>query len=135
MTQKELADALGINQSQVSRYCARGMPLDLAGAKDWISRHIRLTMKAPLYRRQTRALQRQVAPAPKVWTVGELHELAEGIAEVMLDDADRPHVFREGLTHLLSVLGDLARMDEDAARALVLPARVADAVQAFLAAP
>ena len=131
MTQQELAAALGLHQSQISRYCRRGMPMDEPGARDWIGRHIRLTVKAPLYRRQTRPL---AVPAPKVWTVAELIELAEGIGEVMVDDTDRPHIFAEGLPHLLAVLGNLARLDESAIKRVRLPQRCVEAVHAALGA-
>ncbi len=130
MTQTELAEALGIAQSQVSRYCARGMPMDAPGAKAWISRHIRLTTKAPPYRRQTRPMQRQVAAAPL--SVAELLELAEDIGQIMVDDDGRPHIFDEGLPHLMNTLGLLARLDEDAVARVRLPQRVADAVCAWL---
>ncbi|MBP6252354.1 MAG: helix-turn-helix transcriptional regulator [Rubrivivax sp.] len=130
MTQTELAEALGIAQSQVSRYCARGMPMDAPGAKAWISRHIRLTMKAPLYRRQTRPMQRQAA-APAL-SVAELVTLAEDIGQIMCDDGDRPGVFDEGMPHLMNTLGLLARLDEAAVARVRLPQRCCDAVCAWL---
>lgn len=55
MTQKKLADALGMNQSQVSRYARRGMPMDVQGAQAWMRANIRLTMRAPQVRQQTTA--------------------------------------------------------------------------------
>jgi transcriptional regulator with XRE-family HTH domain len=118
MTQKELAEALGIAQSQVSRYCARGMPLDVPGAKDWIGRHIRLTMKAPLYRRQTRPMQRPVATAPKVWTAAELFDLANEIITIMLRDDE---MLAEGAPYLRGVLSALCDLDEIMLCRVMLP--------------
>lgn len=62
MRQQELADALGVNQSQISRYARRGMPLDVAGAKVWIRDHVSMTMHAPAWRRQAKAKPRQAEP-------------------------------------------------------------------------
>jgi hypothetical protein len=56
MTQQELADALNLNQSQVSRYSRRGMPVtDIDAAKAWICKHVNITLHAPQWRRQVRA--------------------------------------------------------------------------------
>lgn len=62
MKQQELADALGVNQSQISRYTRRGMPLDVAGAKAWMREHVNMTMHAPAWRRQAKAKPRQAEP-------------------------------------------------------------------------
>lgn len=62
MTQQELADALGVNQSQISRYTRRGMPMDVAGARAWMRAHVSMTMHAPAWRRQAKAKPRQAEP-------------------------------------------------------------------------
>ena len=49
-----------------------------------------------------------------------------------MDDEGRPHIFAEGLSHLLAVLGNLARLDEAAVARVRLPQRVADAVESWL---
>lgn len=60
MTQNELADALDLHQSQISRYVRRGMPMDLQGARNWIRQNIRLTMK-PMPKRPPQPDPREVA--------------------------------------------------------------------------
>ena len=65
-------------------------------------------------------------------SVAELLELAEDIGQIMVDDDDRPHIFDDGLPHLMNTLGLLARLDEDAVARVRLPQRVADAVCAWL---
>ena len=131
MTQKELAEALGIDQSQVSRYAARGMPFDEDGARKWIEGHIRLTIKAPMFRRQARPMP-VAAPPPKAWTVDELVELAQGIGAIMDDAAASPDTFSDGLPFLMSLLGHLARLSEAAVQRVRLPLRCCDAVHAWL---
>ncbi len=92
-----------------------------------------------LYRNRTRyrvnpgrmAKAARPAAAPKT-RVDELLELAVGIAEVMMDDEGRPHIFAEGLPHLMNTLGLLARLDEVAVERVRLPQRCADAVCAWL---
>ena len=92
-----------------------------------------------LYRNRTRyrvnpgRMAKAARPAPAApLSVAGLVELAEGVAEVMMDDAGRPHIFDEGLPHLLAVLGNLARLDEDAVARVRLAQRCADAVCAWL---
>jgi hypothetical protein len=93
-----------------------------------------------LYRNRTRyrVNPKRMASAPPPpppaapLSVAELIELAEGVAEVMMDDDGRPHIFAEGLPHLMNTLGLLARLDEDAVARVRLPQRVADAVCAWL---
>ena len=91
-----------------------------------------------LYRNRTRyrvnpgRMAKASRPAVAPPTVAGLIELAEGVAEVMMDDAGRPHIFDEGLPHLMNTLGLLARLDEAAVARVRLPQRCCDAVCAWL---
>jgi hypothetical protein len=132
LSQAHLARRLGISGAMVSKLHRRGMPLDEAGARAWRKEHL-----SPFHCKARRidgntGLRYGQQPAPKTWTVAELLELAEGIAEIMCDDEGRPHIFAEGMPHLVATVGALARADEAAVRRLVLPLRVAAAVEAFL---
>ena len=91
-----------------------------------------------LYRNRTRyrvnpgRMAKALRPPAAPTTVAELLELAEGVAEVIMDVEGRPHIFAEGLSHLLAVLGNLARLDEAAVARVRLPQRCCDAVAAWL---
>jgi hypothetical protein len=94
-----------------------------------------------LYRNRTRyrvnpkRMAKAARPPAAPTTAAELLELAEDIGQIMCDDAGRPHVFSEGMPHLMNTLGLLARLDEAAVARVRLPQRVADAVCAFLETP
>ena len=92
-----------------------------------------------LYRNRTRyrvnpgRMAKAARPAPAApLSVAELLELAEDIGQIMVDDDDRPHIFDDGLPHLMNTLGLLARLEEAAVERVRLPQRVADAVCAWL---
>ena len=86
----------------------------------------------PAAQRRSGASPPPPPPPAAPLSVPELLELAEGVAEVMMDDEGRPHIFDEGLPHLLAVLGRLANADEAAVSRVRLPQRCADAVFAWL---
>ena len=92
-TQQQLADELGINQSQVSRYARRGMPLDVRGAKAWMRQNIRLTMNSPQSRRLA-SVQAEAVDADRALDGVELL----GIAAEQLVRAGQP---LDALTPLL----------------------------------
>lgn len=83
------------------------------------------------YRVNTARMAKASRPAAAPMAAAGLADLAVDIARAM--DAGDPRVFSDGMPHLLAVLGNLARLDEAAVQALVLPVRVADAVEAHLA--
>ena len=118
LTQAELARRLGISTPMVCRLVARGMPLDEDGARAWRKTHMQPFRGK--HDRIDRNPGRRVPPAPRVYSVEELVELAEGIADVMMDDEGRPEVFAEGLPHLRSVL---CRLPDSAAQQVRLPLR------------
>ena len=105
LTQAELARRLGISTPMVCRLVARGMPLDEDGARAWRKTHMQPFRGK--HDRIDRNPGRRVPPAPRVYSVEELVELAEG------------------LPHLRSVL---CRLPDSAAQQVRLPLRCWDAL-------
>jgi hypothetical protein len=123
LTQAELARRLGLSRTMVSRLVARGMPLDEAGAREWRQQHL-----SPMH---TKAMRVDGNPGGGAATrrrdrrtLQELIELAEGVAQLMMD-TDRPHLFDEGLPNLRGVM---CAMPKEAFARVLLPVRCWDAL-------
>ncbi|MBL8288277.1 MAG: hypothetical protein JNL85_09870 [Rubrivivax sp.] len=127
LTQTALAAALGVSKSRVTALKRMGMPThNLALATAWRARTL-----DPARTKEGRAdgnTGLAFGVRPRAEAIAALVELAEGIAEVMMDDAGRPHIFAEGLPHLRAVL---RKLPADALARVRLPLRCWDALTGF----
>jgi hypothetical protein len=133
MTQQELAGALGLHQSQVSRYARRGMPThSVAAAQGWIHNNIRLTMRSATYRHQAKVARPAQTRKQIAIALGQVaaQRLQAGEALGELEPALRaalraiPPEHREPLPYPFHVMDELVRHVSTLFIASMTPAEV-----------